>query len=71
MTKVLNPEYEHLEQLRSQVAREAPAVATALDEANRRMQSGRTWVGPSAAPAWAAGLGGRRRRLGTLIDSVI
>jgi hypothetical protein len=66
-----NPQRAELARLRGEVASAREGVATALDAASAKMGDGKTWTGPTAATNWAAELNGRKKNLGSWMDTVL
>lgn len=66
-----NPARAELTRLRGEVASAREGIATALDAAAAKMGDGKTWTGPTAATNWAAEVTGRKKNLGSWVDSVL
>jgi hypothetical protein len=68
--QVPNPMYEALNNLYTQLQKDAPAMSDALKPADQQMQAGQTWVGPTGQ-GWGSQLGGYSRDCATQVSGML
>jgi hypothetical protein len=67
---VANPMYQALNQLYSNLQRDADTMKNALQPADQQMSAGATWVGP-AAQSWGSQLDGHSRDCVSQVNAML